>query len=89
MATLVLRSVCVGVACVALTAFIGGFMALSLLFMNSSAQPGGDEAGSRAMLIVHYHLVPIVVIPSVIFAIGFLAGYRYFSKRQARQGSAG
>jgi len=41
------------------------------------------------MLIVHYHLVPIVVIPSVIFAIGFLAGYRYFSKRQARQGSAG
>jgi hypothetical protein len=89
MGKLVLRSVCVGIASVALAAFIGGFIALSLLFMNSSAQPGGEEAGPRTMLIAHYHLVPAVVIPLVIFAIGFLAGYRYFSKRQARQGSAG
>jgi hypothetical protein len=89
MTPLVLRSVSVGIASVALAAFIGGFIALSLLFMNSSAQPGGDEAGSGMMLIVHYHLVPIIVIPLVIFAIGFLAGYRYFSKRQARQGCAG
>jgi hypothetical protein len=78
----------VGIATVALTAFIGGFIALSLLFMNSSAPPGGDEAGSRTMLMVHNHLVPIIVIPLVIFAIGFLAGHRYFSKRRARQGSA-
>jgi hypothetical protein len=89
MTPLVLRSVSVGIASVALAAFIGGFIALSLLFMNPSAQPGGDEAGSGMMLIVHYHLVPIIVIPLVIFAIGFLAGYRYFSKRQARQGCAG
>ncbi|MGB9069450.1 MAG: hypothetical protein WCC21_12855 [Candidatus Acidiferrales bacterium] len=89
MPKLVLRSVCVGIATVALAAFIGGFIALSLLFMNSSASPGGDEAGSRTMWMVHYHLVPIIVIPLVIFAIGFFAGHRYFSKRQGRQGSAG
>jgi hypothetical protein len=89
MPKLVLRSVCVGIATVALSAFIGGFIALSLLFMNSSAPPGGDEAGSRTMWMAHYRLVPIIVIPLVIFAIGFLAGHRYFSKRQARQGAAG
>jgi hypothetical protein len=89
MTKLVLRSVCVGIASVALAAFIGGFIALSLLFMNSSAPSGGDEAGSRMMLIVRYHLVPVILIPLVIFAIGFLTGYRYFSRRQARQGSAG
>jgi hypothetical protein len=87
-AKLVLRSVCVGIASVVLAAFVGGFIALSLLFMNSSAQPGGDEAGARTMMIVHYHLVPIIVTPFVIFAAGFLAGYRYFSKRGARQGCA-
>jgi hypothetical protein len=88
MAKLVLRSVCVGIASVALAAFVGGFVALSLLFINSSAQPGGEETGSRTIVTGHYHLVPIVFVPLAIFAIGFLAGYRYFSKRQALEGSS-
>ncbi len=79
MAKLILRSVCVGIASVFVAAFVGGFIALSLLFMNASSdQPSGYDS----FFIVIHPVTRIVFVLLAIFAIGFLFGFRYFSKRE-------
>jgi hypothetical protein len=87
MAKLILRSFCVGIASVALAGFIGGFIALSLLFFNSSAtsQSGDQDVGWDLVTVVPDVSPWSYIVPLVLFAIGFLVGFRYFSKRQARQ----
>jgi hypothetical protein len=85
MPKLILRATCVGIAAVAIAAFLAGFIALSLAAMNTPSQSGEFEVGwdlvpERSQLPLWAWLVPLGV-----FAIGFIIGYRYFSKRQDKQ----
>jgi hypothetical protein len=91
MGRLILRSLCVGIASVALAGCVSGFIALSLWSFNSSAAPpsGGQEVGWDLMVLARHGSPWIYIVPLALFAIGFLIGFRYFSKRQAIQGSAG
>jgi ABC-type Fe3+ transport system permease subunit len=73
MGKLILRSFGIGVAGIALAGFVGGFIALSLYF------------GLDLMALARNYFPWIYVVPLAVFAIGFLIGFRYFSKRQARQ----
>ena len=91
MVNLILRSFCVGIASVALAGFVGGFIALSLIFFNSSAgsQSSDQEVGWDLITLARNYSPWIYVVPLAVFAIGSLIGFLYFSRRQARQGSAG
>jgi hypothetical protein len=91
MGRLILRSVCVGIASVALAGFVGAFIALSLLFFNSSAtaQSGDQEVGWDLVTVARDFSPWSFIVPLAVFAIGFLIGLRYFSKRQTRQGPLG
>jgi hypothetical protein len=86
MGKLILRSFGIGVAGIALAGFVGGFIALSLYFFNSSASSQGEQnVGLDLMALARNYFPWIYVVPLAVFAIGFLIGFRYFSKRQARQ----
>jgi ABC-type Fe3+ transport system permease subunit len=91
MGKLILRSFCVGIASIALAGFVGGFIALSLSFFNSSASsPAGDQDVGWDLIALARNVSPwIYVVPLAVFATGFLIGFRYFSKRQARQEVSG
>lgn len=67
-------------------AFVAGFVALSLFAMNTPMQSGEPEAGWDMIAMTHNHLVPVIAVLLAVFVIGFLIGFRYFSKRQHRQG---
>jgi hypothetical protein len=86
-AKLILRSFAVGIASVALAGFVGGFIALSLSRFNSSAssQAGDQQVGWDLIVFARNDWPWIYVLPLAVFAIGFLIGFRYFSRRQARQ----
>jgi uncharacterized membrane protein len=91
MAKLILRSLAVGIASVALAGFVGGFVVLSLSFFNSSAasQSGEQEVGWDLLAFGRSFSPWIYIVPLAVFGTGFLIGFRYFSKRQARHGSPG
>ena len=84
---LILRSFYVGIASIALAGFVSGFIALSLSFFNSSAgsQTGDQDVGPDLIALARNDSPWIYVVPLAVFATGFLIGFRYFSKRQARQ----
>ena len=84
MRKLILRATCVGIASVAIVTFIAGFVALSLLFMNSA--PSSDQqTGYDSFFITVHGLTRVALIVLGVFAIGFYFGFRYFSKREKRQ----
>jgi hypothetical protein len=90
MARLLLRSLCVGLASLALAGFLGAFIMVSLLVFNSTAaSPSGDpqEVGWDLLSVARGFAPWSYIVPLMIFVIGARAGYTYFSKRQARQGS--
>jgi hypothetical protein len=81
MLKIILRSVCAGVAAVALGTFIVGFIALSLAAMSTPSQPGEAEVGWDLITFAHQWPLWVWLFPLAFFAIGFLIGFRYFSKR--------
>jgi hypothetical protein len=86
MFTVILRSAFVGLAAVVAATFVGFFIALpvTLYFLSKNAAPeGGGEIGWD--LVSLYHNTPSgwLLLPLLVFAIGFYFGFRYFSKSLA------
>jgi len=81
MRNIILRSVCTGVASVVVGTFLVGFVALSLAAMSAPSQPGEPEVGWDLVIMAHQVPFWVWLIPLAFFAIGFLIGFRYFSKR--------
>jgi hypothetical protein len=87
MPKLILQSACVGFASVIVAAFVVGFIALSLSAMSTPSPDTGNEAGWDVLAVVKGVPLWVWLFPLAFFAIGFLIGFRYFSKRQAKQGA--
>ena len=87
MAKLIFRSICVGIASVALAAFVGGFIALSLFAMNTSPSTSDQQTGYDSFFITRNDLMLAIGVLLVVFAAGFALGFRFFSKLRQRQGT--
>lgn len=85
MFTVVLRSLCVGIAALAAAAFIGLPVAFYFLSRTTPAPEGGGEVGWDLISLTHNLPATSILVPLVIFAVGFLFGFRYFSKSLARK----
>ena len=86
MFTLILRSICVGIASVVITAIAGGFIAAIVAISIGLLRqpPGGGEVGWDLVTMAHNLPAIWILLPLGIFAIGFLLGFRYFSKTRVR-----
>ncbi|MFZ3199722.1 MAG: hypothetical protein ACLQMT_10890 [Candidatus Acidiferrales bacterium] len=86
MSALILRSICVGIASVVITAIAGGFIAvivaISIGLLRQSS--GGAEVGWDLVTMAHNLPTIWILLPLGVFAIGFLLGFRYFSKTNVR-----
>lgn len=88
MFTVVLRSVCVGIAALVAAALLGIFIGLpvAFYFLSRTAAPeGGGEVGWDLVSLTHNLPANSILVPLVIFAVGFLFGFRYFSKSLAHK----
>jgi hypothetical protein len=84
--TIILRSVCVGIASVVGAILLGVFVGLPVAFYLLSRGPateGGGEVGWDLVSVAHNYAVPSVLFPLFIFVIGFYVGFRHFSRSQA------
>jgi hypothetical protein len=77
-----LRSFCVGIAAVVLAAFVSPPVYLFYLSKDVSTS-GGGEVGWDLLTIYHNAWLRLWLIALLIFAVGFLFGFRYFSKHLA------
>ena len=87
MNTAILRSVCVGVALAAgatvLAAFVGIAVSIYWIADNSPPTPPGVEVGYDLVTMVRnwgISWTTVFVFAVVVFSIGFLVGFRYFSR---------
>jgi hypothetical protein len=79
----VLRSFCVGIATLVAALFVGPVLFFLYLIIQSPPSPGGGSVGWDVGTMVH-NLGPLALLaPLTIFSIGFLFGFRYFSKQLA------
>jgi hypothetical protein len=88
MFTVVLRSVCVGIAALVAAAFLGILIGLPIgLYVLSRTVPpeGGGEVGWDVVSLAHSFPAASILVPLLIFAVGFFFGFRYFSKSLARR----
>ena len=79
---LILRSICVGVAFLVVSVFLGGF---ALAFWASRSEPPPEHGGQLEIgwdLVTLYHNTSILIklLPLGFFLVGFVVGYRYFSR---------
>jgi hypothetical protein len=85
---LILRSICVGIAFLVAALFVGVPVMLTVatyyLERNSGHQWGG-EVGWDLVTMAHNSPVSSILLPLLIFALGFIFGFRYFSKSMARK----
>lgn len=88
MFTIILRSACVGIAFLVAALFIGVPVMLTVatyyLERNSGHQSDG-EVGWDLVTMAHLSPVSSVILPLLIFALGFVFGFRYFSKSKGRR----
>jgi hypothetical protein len=83
MFTIVLRSICVGIAFVVGAFFIGIFLGIPIVLYivtrNANHFESG-EVGWDLVTLAHNYPVRSILVPSLIFVIGFIFGFRHFSK---------
>jgi hypothetical protein len=87
MLTLLIRSVCVGIAAIGIAAiggaFIGWTMAVAML---KPSPPGSPEVGWDLVVMLHDHpglATDLLLGASIVFVVGFVIGWRYFSGAKA------
>ncbi|MFZ0522668.1 MAG: hypothetical protein WAN14_18155 [Candidatus Acidiferrales bacterium] len=85
MFTVILRSVCCGIVALAAVIFLG---IVALIFVGfylalKNPHPGGGVVGWDVVSIFHNTFGTILLLPLLIFAVGFLLGFRHFSKSLA------
>jgi hypothetical protein len=88
MFTVVLRSVCAGIVALVGATLVGLFVVLpvTLYFLTKRVAPaGGGQVGWDLVTVAHSLPANSLLVPLVIFAPGFLFGFRYFSKSLARR----
>jgi hypothetical protein len=84
MLTVIIRSICAGIAAVfvafGLCMFVG--LPIALYFVSRNAHSGGQgEVGYDVVTMAHNYGAASIWIPLlVIFALGFFLGFRYFVK---------
>jgi uncharacterized membrane protein len=85
MLTVILRSVCCGIAALVMAAFSGTFIALWVgsYFAAKNVRPGGGEVGWDLVSLYHNTASSWLLLPLLVFAIGFFIGFRHFSKSLA------
>lgn len=89
MFVVIIRSICAGVAAVFLACGLCIFVGLPIAsyFLSGSAPPGpgdGMDVGWDLVTMAHNSPASAVLIPLLIFAIGFFLGFRYFSRSLAK-----
>jgi hypothetical protein len=88
MLSLILRSVWVGIATAAAAIFLTLFVGLPVTLMilsNSRGSSGRGEFGWDVVALGHSYQDIIILCTLIVFAIGFLFGYRYFSRSLAKK----
>lgn len=86
MFTIILRSVCVGIAILVAVIVVGipvGLMIATFFLANSTGHEGGAEVGWDLVTLAHDYRITSILVPLLIFALGFIFGFRYFSKSKA------
>ena len=82
MFTVVLRSIRVGIAfviaAIAIGVLVGLLLAIYFLWRNGSE--GGGEIGWDLVAMYHNSPMSAKLVPLAIFAVGFLVGFRCFSR---------
>jgi|HubBroStandDraft_6_1064221.scaffolds.fasta_scaffold08451_6 ABC-type Fe3+ transport system permease subunit len=83
----ILRSVCVGIATLVAAAFLGIFVGLPITdFLTKNVSHDGDSEVGWDLVTMAHNLPPIaILLPLLVFAVGFFFGFRYFSKSLARK----
>jgi hypothetical protein len=88
MLTLILRSVCVGIATVVAAILLGVFVGLpvaTMVLANSNGPSGSGEIGWDLVSIAQNYRATSILSPLIVFGIGFGFAYRYFSKLPAKK----
>jgi uncharacterized protein YneF (UPF0154 family) len=83
MLSLILKSICAGIATLVAAVFLGVFVALPLTTMalaNINGSHGSAEFGWDITSLAHSYQAIIILSLLIVFAVGFLFGYRYFSR---------
>jgi hypothetical protein len=79
---IILRSICVGIAfvvgAIAISVFVG--LPLAMYFLSRNAPAGGGEIGWDLVTMFRNSPMSAPLVPMAIFAVGFLVGFRYFSR---------
>jgi hypothetical protein len=90
MFSIILRSVCVGIAALIGLILFGLFVVfpISFYFLNKGVAPAGDgEVGWDLVIVAHNQpaaTILVALLALLVFAGGFYFGFRYFSKSMAR-----
>jgi hypothetical protein len=80
----VLRSFCVGVAALVAALFVSPLLLnIYVIIQSPPSPPGGGQVGWDVLTIFHNVGPLALLVPLTIFGIGFLVGFRYFSKQVA------
>ena len=89
MLTVIIRSICAGIAAVLLAAglclFVGLPIASYFLSRNAPPESGNMEVGWDLVTMAYNTPTRAVLIPLLIFTIGLFLGLRHFSKSLARK----
>jgi len=85
--TIILRSTCVGIASIVMAGVASMFVGGMIAAYRTPALPGEPEVGWDLVTTLHNYpklsaLLPWAVLG--VFVIGFLIGFRYFSRTVAR-----
>ena len=84
MLTVILRSACVAIATLVAAAFVG--LPIASYFLTKNATNVGDaEVGWDLVTLAHNLSPSAMLLPLLVFAVGFFFGFRYFSKSLARK----
>lgn len=84
--TLVLRSLCVGIAAMVVAVYVSAFVAMLVAArLLPKGQSGGGEVGWDLVTLAHNTPVRWLFLPFAVFAAGFAFGFRYFSRSLKRQ----
>ena len=89
MLTVIMRSICAGIAALFLAFGLGIFVGLPIAsyFLSRSSPPGssgGAQVGWDLVTMAHNSPIGAVLIPLLVFAIGFYLGFRHFSRSLAK-----
>jgi hypothetical protein len=83
-----LRSLCTGIAALIASVFLGLFIGLPIAAYYLSKKfpptPGGGEVGWDLVTMAHNTSPDFLLLPLLIFAIGFALGFRHFSRPSRR-----